>query len=83
MGVHYLRSLISLFPTRVFDKFKEKKYSFYKFQRKLPNNKYEAYKYQFAVGIVLVAAAGLYRELAFALRATECVEQVFFENIYE
>ena len=81
LGLHYVRSLFTGLNVHVCDEFKEKKYGFYQFQRKLPNTKSEAYKYQFKVGVMLLAATGQYKVLQTILSLVEATEVVYFENI--
>lgn len=64
------------------ESFTKQKYKFYNFQRKLPNSKSEAYKYQFINGLSLLASCGNYRATKQALEWAGMQEQlVFYQNI--
>lgn len=43
--------------------------------------KAEAYKYQFKVGLMMLAASGLYEETAQILKMIDAPERVFYENL--
>lgn len=84
LGRHYVNSLIRTKNDWFIEdeSFTKQKYKFYNFQRKLPNSKSDAYRYQFVNGLILLASCGNYRATKQALEWAGMYEQlIFYKNV--
>ncbi|KAH0574688.1 WD40 repeat protein [Spironucleus salmonicida] len=85
LGRHYIGNLLKSKQDfySLPKEFSTQKFGFYNFQRKLPNMKSDAFRYQFMNGISLLIAAGNFQAAIEAFKYARCDDLVAYYSIFD